>query len=76
MPAMNLDVVDATELAELLRFLTAWLTADHDRLEASLQRLVGNPAYDLDQLRADLARFTFLLGGDDGEALFTGDQQR
>lgn len=31
---------------------------------------VGNPAYGLGQLRGDLARFAFLLGGDDGESLF------
>jgi hypothetical protein len=28
------------------------------------------PAYDIAQLRDDLERFTFLLGGSDGEPLF------
>ncbi|WP_424533527.1 hypothetical protein ACOZ38_24615 [Sphaerisporangium viridialbum] len=30
----------------------------------------AHPAYGLDALRADLDRFTFLLGGSDGERLF------
>jgi len=36
----------------------------------SLTRFVGHPVYDLRQLRADLDRFTFLLGANDGEPLF------
>ena len=31
---------------------------------------VGHPAYGLHALRTDLDRFTFLLGGTDGEDLF------
>jgi hypothetical protein len=31
---------------------------------------VGHPAYGLDELRGDLERFVFLLGGSDGEHLF------
>ena len=73
MPAVSLD---AAELAELLRFLGDWLDADHDRLDTFLQRFVGNPAYDVGQLRADLSRFTFLLGGDDGETLFNVNNER
>jgi hypothetical protein len=76
MPATSLDVADAAELAELLRFVGGWLASDHDRLDASLRRFVGNRAYDVDQLRGDLDRFVFLLGGDDGEALFGPDHQR
>jgi hypothetical protein len=55
-----------------------WATgfADHDHLDASLQRFVGNPAYGVGQLRGDLDRFTFLLGGDDGETLFNPNRQR
>jgi hypothetical protein len=30
----------------------------------------GHPAYGLDELRGDLERFAFLLGGSDGEQLF------
>ena len=37
---------------------------------------VGHPAYGTAQLRQDLDRFTFLLGGDDGESLFGPDTTR
>jgi transposase InsO family protein len=40
---------------------------DPGRLGASLEGSVGHPAYNTSQLRADLDRFTFLLGGSDGE---------
>jgi hypothetical protein len=70
MPSMNLDVVDAAELAELLQFLAGWITSDPARLAPSLLAFVGHPAYGLPQLRSDLDRFTFLLGGNDGEPLF------
>jgi hypothetical protein len=69
MPEMKLDVVDAAELAELLQFLSQWLARDRGRLGASLEEFVGHPAYNVSQLRQDLDRFTFLLGGD-GESLF------
>jgi hypothetical protein len=36
----------------------------------SLKEFTGHPAYGLDQLRGDLERFVFLLGGSDGEPLF------
>jgi hypothetical protein len=67
---MSLDAVDAAELAELLQFLSQWLSRDPARLGASLEEFVGHPAYGTAQLRQDLDRFTFLLGGDDGESLF------
>jgi hypothetical protein len=67
---MSLDAVDAAELAELLQFLSQWLARDPDRLGASLEEFVGHPAYGTAQLRQDLDRFVFLLGGDDGESLF------
>jgi hypothetical protein len=70
MPRGTLDAADAAELAELLQFLAGWLARDPGRLGASLEDFVGNPAYNLGQLRQDLDRFTFLLGGDDGESLF------
>ena len=31
---------------------------------------MGHPAYGISQLRQDLERFVFLLGGSDGEPLF------
>ena len=70
MPAVSLDAVDAAELGELLRFVGGWLAADQDRLDASLRRFVGTDGYGVEQLRRRVDRFTFLLGGDDGEALF------
>jgi hypothetical protein len=75
MPDLSLDPADAAELAELLQFLSDWLTADHASLGASLTRFTGHPGYDLAQLRNDLSRFTFLLGGNDGEQLFGPSQQ-
>ncbi len=73
---VSLDGADAAELAELLRFVGDWLAADREQLDASLRRFAGNPAYDGRQLRGDVDRFTFLLGGDDGQALFGAGQQR
>jgi hypothetical protein len=76
MPAVSLDTADAAELAELLHFLGDWLASDRDRLDASLRRFVGTTGYDVAELRRDLDRFTFLLGGDDGESLFAPRQRR
>ena len=73
MPDMRLDAGDAAELAEMLQFLSHWLARDPGRLGPSLETFVGHPAYGLAQLRGDLDRFTFLLGGDDGESLFGPD---
>ncbi len=73
MPDVRLDLADAAELAELQQFLSQWLTPDPARLAASLEVFVGHPAYGTTQLRQDLDRFVFLLGGDDGEALFGPD---
>jgi hypothetical protein len=74
---MNLDAADAGELAEMLQFLSQWLGRDPGRLGASLEAFVGHPAYGIWQLRADLDRFVFLLGGNDGESLFAlpGERQ-
>ena len=73
MPDVRLDAADAAELAELLQFLAGWLARDPGRLGTSLEGFVGSAAYNLGQLRQDLGRFTFLLGGDDGESLFGPD---
>ena len=70
MPQMKLDTTDAAELAEILPFLSQWLARDPRRLGESLEQFVGHPAYGLNELRGDLERFVFLLGGSDGEALF------
>ena len=67
---MKLTAADAAELAEMLQFLSQWLARDPGRLGPSLAQFVGHPAYGLDELRGDLERFVFLLGGSDGEPLF------
>jgi len=58
-----------------LEFLGDWLDgSDSTLLAASLQRFVGTTGDDLNELRTDLARFTFLLGADDGTRLFGHDR--
>ena len=74
MPEVRLDAVDAAELAELLQFLSQWLARDRALLGASLGEFVGHPAYNVGELRQDLDRFTFLLGGHDGEHWLTDAQ--
>jgi hypothetical protein len=74
MPNLGLDVGDAAELAEILQFLGGWQAAEHGGLGASLHRYVGRPACGITQLRADLDRFTFLLGGSEDELLFESSQ--
>lgn len=67
---VRLDSSDGAELVELLGFVRDWLGGpDGEALANSLARFVGGEGYDLAQLRADLARFRFLLGGDDGRLL-------
>jgi hypothetical protein len=57
--------------AELVTFIRQWLGGtDHAQLAAPFGRFIGTQGYDLAELRTDLARFTFLLGHDDGEQLF------
>jgi hypothetical protein len=71
MPQIKIDQVDAVDLAELLTFLTDRHAADPDTLHASLIRHLSTTGYDLTQLAQDLHRFAFLLGGTDGEPLFS-----
>ena len=54
----------------MLQFLSGWLARDPGRLSPLLEDFVGHPAYGISQLRQDLERFVFLLGGSDGEPLF------
>ncbi len=69
-----LGVGDAVELGELLEFLVRWLDSDDDGVAGSLQRFVGG-GYGVDELRMDVARFAFLVGGRDGERLVGGDER-
>jgi len=71
---VSLDAGDAVELGELLGFLVGWLGGD-DRLAGSFGAFVGNGGYDIDGRRADLSRFAFLLGDDDGEMLLGGGER-
>jgi hypothetical protein len=73
-PRTTLETADAIELAQLLQLLAGWLAADPATLSPSLLAYIGHPAYGLNTLRNDLDRFTFLLGGSDGEELFGQDQ--
>jgi hypothetical protein len=61
-PTVTIDIADAVELIELLQLINDWLRVDYHRHRASLDDIIG---YSLDALRNDLAKFTFLLGGDD-----------
>lgn len=61
LPTVTLDAADAYELVELLQLINDWLRIDYYRHRASLDDIIG---YNLDALRNDLARFSFLLGGD------------
>jgi hypothetical protein len=71
MPDVNLELSDAVELAELLTFLTDWLSgSQRQTLADSLDTFVGHPGCNVDNLAADLHRFVFLLGLSDGEQLF------
>ena len=58
---VTLDAGDAIELAELLGFLNDWL--HHSDVAASYRRFTFG-LLTVDELRADLGRFSFLLGGD------------
>ena len=75
MPSISLDTADAIELAETLQLIARWLAADPATLAPSFLAYIGHPAYGLGTLRADLDRFTFLLGGSDGEDLFEPGQE-
>jgi hypothetical protein len=68
MMRVSLDAEDAVELGEFLEFLHDWVDSA-PAVAQSLARFVGSDGYGLEDLRADLARFAFLLGGD-GERLF------
>ena len=62
-----LTPVDTTELGEILQLIADWLHHDPTVLNQSLLHFIGHPAYDLEQLHADLDRYAFLLGANDGE---------
>jgi hypothetical protein len=61
---------DVIELGEMLEFLVSFLNAERAVVAPALVRFCGG--YSLAELRADLARFAFLLGGD-GSAFIHGE---
>lgn len=69
MPEVSLNATDAAELIEMLDFIARWLATDRATLQTSLHGFIATDGYDVDSLRADFARFVFLLGGD-AEPLF------
>lgn len=71
---VSLAAEDAVELAEMLEFLGEWIDSDHDRLSTIFDRFAAG-LYDIDELRGDLARFVFLLGGNAEPFVFGGDEQ-
>ncbi len=74
MNEIALTAEHAIELVELLEFLHDWTTTDRQHLSESLARFTGSDAYNLDALRADLARFAFLLGGNGEQLLDSPDE--
>ena len=70
---VRLEAGEAAELAGLLSFLGDWLVSDGKALAAPLGRFVDDHGYDMAALRSDLARFAFLLTGENGQRLFDGE---
>jgi len=59
---VTLDASDAIELAELLAFLATFLNNHNREIVFALGEFTVW-CYSIDELRADLARFAFLLDG-------------
>jgi len=69
MARTSLDLADAAELVGMLELISGWIAAHHQTLDPALAAYIGSDSYDLDDLRNDIERFIFLLGGD-GDVLF------
>jgi hypothetical protein len=69
-PEIKLDAVDAAEFAEMPAIPQPVAGPRPWPPGPSLAEFVGHPAYGISQLRNDLERCVFLLGGSDGEPLF------
>jgi hypothetical protein len=68
MSETTINTGHAAELAEILQFLADWIAADREHLDTSLAEFIGSRGYHLNELPADLHRYAFLLGGNDGQA--------
>jgi hypothetical protein len=60
--------LDAVELGELLEFLGSFFAAEQAVMALALDRVCAG-GYSVAELRADLARFAFLLGSDGSYAM-------
>jgi hypothetical protein len=60
---VTLHDLHAVELGELLEFICDWIDYAADDLDELFARFIGD-GYTLAELRADVLRFAFLLGGD------------
>jgi hypothetical protein len=70
-PMVTVSGDDAEELVELLEFVDDWLRRDYHRVG---RLLFTHCAYDIADLRHDLARFISLLGGP-ADRLIQGDRR-
>lgn len=70
---VTLRADDALELAELLEFLSDWIEDNYERASRPLN-LFTAWGYDIDELRRDLARFAFLVGGNGERFVFGNDR--
>ncbi|MGO9149743.1 MAG: hypothetical protein ACLP1E_16535 [Acidimicrobiales bacterium] len=70
-----LDAGDAVELSEVLEFIGDWLVSDHEILAMSLGRFVGSGDYEVEEFRADVLRLAGLLGCNEDEQAFAGDER-
>jgi hypothetical protein len=61
-PQTVLDDLAAVELGEMLEFLHDWIASCADARASFRRYTLG--LFTVEELRADLARFAFLLGGD------------
>lgn len=71
-PTTPLRDDEAVELGEMLEFLHDWI-ATCPEARASFRRFCFG-LFTVEELRADLARFAFVLGGDD-QRFVNGDRQ-
>ena len=69
MTETTISTAHAAELAEILQFLADWIATNNEPLATSLTNFVGGRGYDINELEADLTRYAFLLGGNDGQTL-------
>jgi hypothetical protein len=65
--------IDLVELGEMLEFVHDLVASSPEVIADVLQRFLGVDGYSVEDLKTDLARFAFVLGGD-GERLFGTEQ--